>query len=100
MADLATRLPLPVAYCDPAFVACLRDAIGTPELVSEFNRLHGATLGARATAIERMVDESTGKAEEDMRAFAGFVHFSIYTRLADEAIHSLRAAALVAATAD
>ncbi|MPS98581.1 MAG: hypothetical protein E2581_08780 [Pseudomonas sp.] len=92
MAEPAVRLPMPVAYCDPAFRACLLGAIEEPELVSEFNRLYGATLGARTTAIEQMVDKATG-----MRGFAKFVHDSVYTRLSDEAIHSLRAGALAAA---
>lgn len=97
MAEPAARLPMPAAYCDPAFVVCLRGAIDIPELVSEFNRLYGATLGARATAIEQMVDKATGKADDDMRAFAKFLHDCVYTRLSDEAIHSLRAGALAAA---
>lgn len=97
MAEPALRLPMPAAYCDPAFVVCLHGAIDIPELVAEFNRLYGATLGARATAIEQMVDKATGKAEDDMRAFAEFVHDCVYTRLSDEAIHSLRAGALAAA---
>ena len=97
MAEPAVRLPMPAAYCDPAFRACLLGAIEEPELVSEFNRLYGATLGARATAIEQMVDKATGKADDDMRGFAKFVHDCVYTRLSDEAIHSLRAGALAAA---
>lgn len=97
MAEPAVRLPIPAAYCDPAFVMCLHGAIDIPELVSEFNRLYGATLGARTTAIEQMVDKATGKADDDMRAFAEFVHDSVYTHLPDEAIHSLRAGALAAA---
>lgn len=97
MAEPAVRLSMPAAYCDPAFVACLHESIGIPELVAQFNRLYGATLGARATAIEQMVDKATGKADDDMRGFAKFVHDCVYTRLSDEAIHSLRAGALAAA---
>lgn len=97
MAEPAVRLPMPAAYCDPAFVVCLHGAIDIPELVAEFNRLYGATLGARTTAIEQMVDKATGKADDDMRGFAKFVHDCVYTRLSDEAIHSLRAGAIAAA---
>ena len=93
------RPPLPIAYADPAFMACLLESIDTPELVAQFNRLYGATLGARATTIEQLIDRATGKERDDMRAFTEFVHFSIYTRIPDEAIHSLRAAALAAAAA-
>lgn len=97
MTKSVVHLPMPTACCDPAFVACLGEAIRTPELVTQFNSLYGATLGARTSAIEQMVDKATGKADDDMRAFAKFVHDCIYTRLPAEAIHSLRAAALAEA---
>ena len=87
----APRLPLPAAYADPAFIRCAHEAIETPELVSNFNRLYGATLGARVSPIEAMVDKATGKADADMQAFVEFVHNGIYLRLPDEAIESLRA---------
>ena len=80
-------------YFDPAFIACLRESIAVPELVANFNRLYGATLGARSTPIEQMVDTATGKAKDDMRAFVEFVHFSIYTRLPAEVLSDLRASA-------
>ena len=77
----ALRLPLPAAYADQAFMACLNEAIDTPELVEQFDRLYGASL-------------TLGKAADgDMRAFVKFVHDSVYLRLPDEAIHSLRASA-------
>lgn len=84
------RLPLPAAYIDPAFLACLGEAINTPELVRQHDRLYGSTLMSRATPIERMVDKATGKAADDMRAFVGFVHRCIYLTLDDAAIEALR----------
>jgi hypothetical protein len=75
------RLPIPAAYFDPAFMACVNGAIDTRELVEQFDRLYGASL-ARGKA-----------ADGDMRAFLKFVHDSVYLRLPDEAIHSLRASA-------
>ena len=93
------RLELPAAYADPAFLRCLHEAIDTPELVENFDRLYGATLSTRTSPIERMVDEATGKRDDDMRAFVEFVHFSIYTRLPDEALESLRAGELARETA-
>ena len=80
-------------YFDPAFIVCLRESIAVPELVANFNRLYGATLGARSTPIEQMVDMATGKTKDDMRAFVEFVHFSIYTRLPAEVLSDLRASA-------
>lgn len=90
------RFALPSAYADPAFLRCLLEAIDTPELVQNFDRLYDATLTARTSPIERMVDEATGKRDDDMRAFVEFVHDSIYMRLPDEAIESLRASSEVA----
>jgi len=92
--DLPNRFPLPMAYGDPAFLACLSDAIDTPELVEQFDRLYGATLTGRKSPIEAMVDRATGKQEDDIRAFVRFIHDCVYLRLTDDAIHSLRAAAL------
>lgn len=86
------RLQLPMAYGDPAFMACLREAIETPELVANFDRLYGASLTAKRSPIEEMVDAATGKQEDDMRAFVGFVHEGVYLRLPSEAIHALRLA--------
>jgi hypothetical protein len=75
---MLNRLPLPGAYVDPAFLACLRVSIETPELAQNFDRLYGASL-------------MFGKpSRDDMQAFVQFVHNSIYLRLSDEAIESLR----------
>ena len=78
----ADRLPMPAAYADPAFMACINEAINTPELLTEFDRLYGADL-------------STDQPKSgDMRAFVGFVHQSVYLCLPDDAIHSLRVCGL------
>jgi hypothetical protein len=87
------RFALPAAYTDPAFVACLDEAISTPELVTNFDRLYGADLRQRRAPIIRMVDEATGKMADDMREFVHFVHQSLYLTLSDDAILSLRAEA-------
>lgn len=84
------RLPLPAAYIDPAFLACLGEAINTPELIQQHDRLYGSTLMSRSSPMERMVDKATGKAESDMRAFVEFVHRCIYLTLDDAAIEALR----------
>lgn len=89
------RLALPLALTDPAFVRCAHEAIEMPELVANFNRLYGASLGA-GSPLERAIDAATGKGEDDMRAFINFVHDGIYLRLPDEAIEAFRAAASMA----
>lgn len=76
------RLPLCAAYFDPAFITCLASAIAEPELVAQFCRLNGSKL------------DTPQRTDEDMRAFTEFVHDSVYMRLPDEAIHSLRAESL------
>jgi hypothetical protein len=95
----AERLPLPMAHADPAFVVCVRETIATPELMQQFDRLYGATLVSRKSTIERMIDVVTGKQHDDIRTFYEFVHNSIYMRLPDEAIHSLRATLYAEGTA-
>ncbi len=79
---LAPRLPLSAAYFDPAFISCLSSAIAEAELVNQFCRLYGSKLN------------TPQRTEKDMRAFAEFVHDSIYLRLPEEAIQSLRTARL------
>lgn len=94
MGERAERLPMPQAMGDPAMVRCAQEAIETPEIVENFDRLYGATLGGRVTPLERAIDVCTGKRRDDMEKFMRFVHHSIYLRLPDEAIHALRAAAI------
>ena len=86
------RLKFPHCYADPAFHVCLKESIETPELLENFDRLYGGTLTARVSPIERAVDVATGKQESDMAAFVQFVYDSIYLRLPDEALESLRGA--------
>ncbi len=88
----AERLPLPMAYSDPAFNRCVIEACATPELIENFDRLTGCKVGriANGTGLERMVDEVTGFRNDQLRQFAEFIHDSVYMRLPDEAIHALR----------
>ena len=84
------RLHLPAAHGDPAFQACLRQSIDVPELVAQFDRLYGANLVTRQAPLASMIDQATGKQEDDVRWFVEFVHNAIYLRLPSEAIHALR----------
>lgn len=75
---MCSRLPIPAAYLDPAFLACLQGAIDTSELVENVDRLYGtALMGGKAS-------------KADLHTFSKFVHESIYLRLPDEAIAGLR----------
>lgn len=71
------RLPLPLAYIDPAFLRCLDGAIETTELVEQYDRLYGTSLMRKPNAV-------------DMRFFVEHVHDVVYMRLPDEAIVGLR----------
>lgn len=73
------RLPLPLAYIDPAFLRCLDGAIETTEFVEQYDRLYGTSLVRKPNAA-------------DMRAFVEHVHDVVYMRLPDEAIAGLRQA--------
>ncbi|WP_186267804.1 hypothetical protein [Burkholderia gladioli] len=79
------RLPMPWAYVDPAFRACLDEAICEAEFVSNYNRLYGASIG------QLPINEA------EMKAFVEHVHDAFYMRLPDEAIAGLRCASEVTA---
>lgn len=88
------QFPLPQAYGDPAFIACLHESIGAPELVKNFDRLYGCNLSGQGTALDRMIDKSTGRIDGDMNKFVEFVHDCIYLRLPADSIRGLRMAAM------
>lgn len=90
----APRLPLPQAYADLAFIACIRQAAANNELVLQFDRLCGADLSRRRPPIERLIDEAAGKTADDVANFVRFVHDCVYMRVGDDVLTQLRAAAL------
>ena len=51
------RLPLPAAMLDPAFLACMAQAAQQPDLVRQFDRLHGADLSLAQPKIAQLIDE-------------------------------------------
>jgi len=71
------------------FHECLMQCAGTPELVSQFNRLSGCSLGRDSrSAIDKMIDKATGYQDEidqnnndDMRKFINFVWDCVWLRL-------------------
>jgi len=96
MADAAQpveRLPLPAAYTDRAFMACLGASINTPEIVENFDRLHGCSLAqiGKGKPVEQMIRDAAGNQVEQLRKFTEFVHDGIYMRVSDDAIRALRA---------
>jgi len=47
----------------------LRLCAGNGELLANYDRLRGTNLGGRGTPIDRMIDEATGKLEEEALGF-------------------------------
>lgn len=74
------------------FTECLLMCASTPELVAEYNRLTGASLGIDARSpFERLIDDATGYAKEleeqerqDTAGFCAFVYHGIYKTLPKE----------------
>jgi hypothetical protein len=55
------------------------------ELVRQFDRLWGTSLGKRLSPVHFAIDEATGKLEHDLGLFVAFVDDCIWQRLPDEA---------------
>ncbi len=66
---------------DPFFHLCLREAAATPALVAEYDRLCGTDLSRRRAPIVQMIDDATGKTEDDVRGFAEWVKRCVYEPL-------------------
>ena len=89
--------PIGIAFANPAesraFARVLRLAAGKPEMVAEFDRLHGSNLARRGDADELAGDVESGRLEADLARFAEFVHAALWMKLPDE----VRAALILAA---
>jgi len=93
------RYPLPHAYVDPAFIGCLSAALASDEMLSNFDRLRGTSLVRPLPPLSQLIDEATGKRDDDVRAFVDFVHDAVYMRMPDQVIAEMRAAHAQAAAA-
>ncbi len=79
---------------DPAFHICAAEALGTPELVENFDRLTGFNLLRKGSPVELAIDDATGRQEAGVRAFAEFVRDYVYGLLPDDVLDGLRAQAV------
>ena len=70
----------PRALADPSFHLMLCAAAANRELVAEFDRLTGSNLLRRGSLIELAVDDATGRSNDEVAAFVGFV-LDIYDRM-------------------
>jgi hypothetical protein len=66
---------------DPFFMKCLVEAVRTPGLVAEYDRLRGTNLGLRGSELERAIDEATGRLDAEVLGFAEFVREWVYVPL-------------------
>lgn len=71
----------PQVFLDPWFHMCLKNAIETPALLKQLDRLYGTTLTERKTPVNTMVDKACGRDERDMKIFTGFIYECIYRRV-------------------
>jgi hypothetical protein len=63
------------------FAECVLLAYDTPDFVAEFDRLRGSNLSCQGTALELMIDASSGRRTSDLVAFVEFVKDYVWDRL-------------------
>ena len=63
------------------FIEAVRTCLGTPELVSEYDRLRGSNLSRKGTGLDLLIDDSTGRTQEEMGEFVQFVWDAVWTPL-------------------
>lgn len=63
------------------FHDCVIACAGQAELVAEFDRLTGHNLSLKGSPLDLEIDKATGRLEEGMRDFVGFVYECIWARL-------------------
>lgn len=70
---MSTNLPDPSHLSLPPPAALLpgwlRLCAANRELVANYDRLRGTNLSGRGTAIDRLIDEATGRLETEAQAF-------------------------------
>jgi hypothetical protein len=60
---------------------CLQEAIETPELIRNFDRLYGYNLSRRGAPLELAIDDATGFTESGIIEFMNFVWEYVFTRI-------------------
>lgn len=60
---------------------CVRGALTSPDLVAEFDRLHGTNLRMRGTGLEVQIDLASGRLEHDLQQFVAFIHETVASRV-------------------
>jgi hypothetical protein len=60
---------------------CLEEAVTTPELIRNFDRLYGYNLSRRGAPLELAIDDATGFTEAGIIEFMNFVWDFVFTRI-------------------
>ncbi len=89
VSPLIADLP-PGAVDAMAKMIVLRQALASPEFVAQFDRLSGTNLSQRGTAIEQMIDSTSGRLEADFKSFVAFVYDVLWDRAPDSLRDALR----------
>lgn len=65
------------------FPECVQHCAAVPEFVAEFDRLSGTEVGriGRKAPIDALIDEATGREEDDLRQFTAFVFAYVWVPL-------------------
>lgn len=63
------------------FQECVLQCAANKELVAEFDRLSGTSLGESRSPLDRLIDEATGREEDEIKEFVKFVFLCIWLPL-------------------
>lgn len=69
----------------PWLETCVRAALARPELVAEFDRMHGTNLSMRGSGLDLGIDLACNRPEGDVARFIAFIHESVASRVSPEA---------------
>jgi len=72
----------------PTLEMCVNEAYACDEFVEEFNRLNNASLKS-GNGFYNLIDEATGKKEEDLKKFIELVDMTIYRPLLAQMLQKL-----------
>lgn len=65
-------------YMLPAWLGCIRYALGNPEIVAAFRHATGNKWEPGKTPLDRMIDEATGADRAWVEAFVRWVNVNVW----------------------
>ena len=82
LAELLASLPDGQA---PGFLAAVHVCAADQPLIAQFDRLSNANLALRGATIDLLVDQASGRQDDDIQQFIEFCAQAVWARLSDEA---------------